>query len=228
MSDLSDSRLDRIEQRIDAVEAKTGGKDKWDKIAVLGNLLVPILSAVVVLVVGWYIKDSIEIALRQQEVEISAGAGMADLLTGLRGAATPSEAEAAAVSLAAFGRAAIAPLVNEMNKGSLTAQDAAAEALFVLGLTHPEATCHVLTRVLDNRSRQFSWQSHRRVIRLIGAIGCGAAVDSLHRYHALVADDSEPARRAYAKILRNATPPDIEDVVLMREDIGQVLQQIGK
>jgi len=204
-------------------------KDRWDKADILIKAVVPLVSAVVIGLFGFWIKDSVDQAFKRQELEISSAKGMRDLISELRKSdLSEPEAEAASMAMAAFGRPALVPLVNELNIGSTSSQPAAEKALFVVGLAHPDQACELLESVLNNHNRQFSVQAHRSVIRLLGAIGCEEAVDSLVGYRVLVKDDSQATREAYAKMVAGDQVPTVTEVGQVQEDLNDALELLGE
>jgi hypothetical protein len=74
-----------------------------------GKIVIPIL----VLVVAWFIKDSVDAALKEREIEVSTAQAMNSQLTTLRAqkGLTQPAADAAALVLSTFGRPSIMLLV---------------------------------------------------------------------------------------------------------------------
>jgi hypothetical protein len=125
--------------------------------------------------------------------------------------ATQDEIERGALLLAAYGQASIIPLVNEFRYGGLRAP-AAERALGLVALSDPEDLCKILPRVLTNRTGQFAWDTHLRVIRLLGGSGCTGATDELRRYQVHLenarAGKDDPS---FYELVADKPPPDALD-----------------
>jgi len=131
-----------------------------------------ILPVVLVLMTYW-IKDSVDIALQERQLEVQTAQGMQAALTSLRtDGVTASAAEAAALVLASFGRPAIVLLIREHDDGSPEVSVAAEKGLFVLGMTHPTELCAALERVIADRVRRFRIETHRVAVRQIMLADC--------------------------------------------------------
>jgi hypothetical protein len=136
----------------------------------VGKILIPIL----LLVVAWWIKDSVDAALKAREIEVSTAEAMRDQLTILRSKdqLTQPQADAAALVLATFGRPSIFLIIREYDFGSVEASLAADKALLVLGLTHPSDLCSVLDAVLSDKGGRFRIETHTLAAKHIGQARC--------------------------------------------------------
>jgi hypothetical protein len=205
-------RLDKLEGQ--KKKPTTLGQRLLD---ILAQALVPIISGGVILLLGYGLKDSVDQALRREQLNLSYASQMQELLEKMRApGATREQAEAAAQVLATFGNPAVAPLVSELQFEGLRSL-AAEGALRTMALTTAESACEVLPRVLDNRSRLYDWQTHQRAIRLLGDLECSGAAEGLRTYRQQVADARpEDGYQGYARLLRS-------DAHLDRDSVGQVL-----
>ncbi len=204
-------------------------KDWWDKFGILAKAVGPLATALLVLIIGFGIKDSVDFALRQRQLEISSAQGMQEMIAELhRGNLTKSDAEAAATALAAFGPAALLPLVNVLSTGAIEEKLAAGKGLFLIGISHPEPTCQILESVLKNRNQQFSWSTHRSVIRLLGQINCRDAIDSLKEYQALVRENTESGLKAYRSIVLGQSPPELADMDEVEKEVDRALGLLSR
>jgi hypothetical protein len=204
-------------------------KDWWDKFGILAQAVGPVVAALLVLIIGFQIKDSVDLGLRERQLEISSAQGMHNLIAELqRDGLTRDKADAAAIALTAFGRSSLAPLINELNIGSTHAKLAAEKALFMIGVSHPRATCEILERTLNNHNQQFSWSAHRSIIRLLGQVDCRDAVESLEKYRALVQDSSQEGREAYGQVVAGDSTPTVENINALQKEIKSALDLLNR
>jgi hypothetical protein len=123
-----------------------------------------ILPVALVLITYW-IKDSVDVALKERQLEVQTAQGMQAALTSLRtDGVTASAADAAALVLASFGRPAVVLLIREHDVGSPEVSLAAEKGLSVLGMTHPDDLCAALGRVIADRTRRFRIETHRMAV----------------------------------------------------------------
>ncbi len=205
-----------IENRIGRLEAKEAGdlsgvsaapaaksntpqdkpKDFWDKLKVLSPLMTP----VVLLLLGYWLNDSINQALRRQELQLSNVREMRQLLTDLQGnEVTPAGADGIAGTLSAFGAPSVGPLVSILSYGDEIRSPAAVKALRAVGLTAPEAVCGPLIKVVDNRSGRFNWRTHMDALTLIGDLECRNARPALRRFGILLEQMKTPEQYPTAR-----------------------------
>ena len=160
-------------------EARPKPKDGWDRLQAL--------SSVIFGIAGIAITVLLTHALEVRQLEIAQGQAVKELLGTLnRRDVSDSEARAAGFALAAYGRAAIAPLVHQLQSSDPIRRGAAEEGLLALGLTHRGEACDILARIIDNRTRRYSWTTHHSAIRLLGSLGCRGKRGSLLRYRDVV------------------------------------------
>jgi hypothetical protein len=133
-----------------------------------------ILPLALVLITYW-IKDSVDIALKERQLEVQTAQGMQAALTTLRtDGVTANAADAAALVLASFGRPAVVLLIREHDVGSPEVSLAAEKGLSVLGLTHQDDLCPALERVIGDRTRRFRIETHRMAVRQLMLADCQA------------------------------------------------------
>lgn len=185
-------------------------KDNWDKAEILGKIAGPLVVGLVIGFFGYWLKDSVELAFKQQEIELSSAAAIQGLVADLlRPNATQVQADAAALAMASFGRPALIPLTSALMHGSSTIIDASKKSMFALSLTYSQETCITLKEILNNRNKQFSHYAHLAVVQLLGEVGCGDALESLESYFEYVKDDSPDARKNYQSILSDKSAPSV-------------------
>ena len=176
---------------------------KW-----MGPALPSLLGTIVMLVLGYWVKDSVDIALKRQQMQLSFAKEMqAQLDTMSKPESDISTAERAAVLLSTFGEPAITPLLNEMRYGGN--RSIAAEAgLRALALTDADGLCRVLPNVLTSRSQQFGWETHLRVIRLLGAANCVNTKPVLVAYQRSIRDAREGKSKEYFELIADSPKDD--------------------
>jgi len=193
----------------------------------MGDEAPKLVAAVVLLIITYWIKDSVDLALRRQQLQLETTKGMESHLESMAkpNAAQP-DIDRAALLLAAYGQASIIPLVNELREKGARAQ-AAEGALGLVALSDPEDLCKVLPGVLANRTGLFGWESHLRVIRLLGGSGCSRAKDDLRRYQMHLEnvragkDDS-----SFFELISDKPAPDALDQ--LHRALTKTLEQLGR
>jgi hypothetical protein len=157
----------------------------WDRLNTLG----PIITPIIVLVIGYWLKDSVDNAIKRQELQLSNVKEMREELAAIQKAdVTPEAVQASAFTLAAFGQHAVPPLLTVLSSGDEIRRPAAERALRAVGLTDPEAVCGPIARVIDNRTGRFNWLTLQSAIRLAGDLTCTNARPALERQNLLLRD----------------------------------------
>lgn len=189
-------------------------------LAWMGSEAPKLVAAAVMLFLTWGIKDSVDQAVSRQQLQLSFTKEMQAQLEKMADPnASKTDIERAALLMAAYGEPAVLPLLDELRYGDLRANGAEA-GLRYLALVDPQGLCRVLPRVLTNRTRQFGWNTHLRVIRLIGESGCKDAGADLRRYRdALQGARDEAASAAFFE--RVADSPKADQV----EQLDQALRR---
>lgn len=191
---------------------------------ILAQALVPIISGVVILLLGFAFKDSVDQALQREQLNLSYAEKMQQLLMQLRASdASRESAEAAALTLSTFGAPAVPPLVNALQYEGVTAL-AAESGLRGLALTAPEAACRTLEKVLSNRTRLFRWETHLRAIRLLGDLDCRDSLPALRSYQTrLTVAKANDQFQSYAALLHPQSHPDPDNMAQLRATLAQSL-----
>lgn len=233
----TDERLQQLQADLSCLRAThgerleklEGGKKKSSSLGgrlldILAQALVPIISGAVILLLGFAFKDSVDQALRREQLNLSYAEKMQQLLVQLRAPdASRESAEAAALTLATFGAPAVPPLVNALQYEGVTAL-AAESGLRGLALTAPEAACQTLEKLLTNRTRLFRWETHLRAIRLLGDLDCRGALPSLRSYQTrLPATGADDQLQSYAALLHPESHPNQDNLSQIRAALDQTL-----
>ena len=96
-----EARLSRIEDGLKKLQPKQ--KDGWEKL----QALTPLVSGILVAVVGYFLTGSVNNAIQRQQLQLSNVKEMRELLAQLN-TADSTLADSAAFTLSAFGRPAVA------------------------------------------------------------------------------------------------------------------------
>lgn len=225
-SRVSDSQTRLLHLRLDALEKDvariTSSRNILSKLKEIAAIVTPLILAAISL----YVTHAITGAMERERLELDHLTAMRDLMVKLGSADTgPAEAEATAVSLAAFGPTAIVPLIHELQADGSVGPLAAEEGLRAVAFRYPESTCDQLIKVMENRSGLFYWQTHRSVIRLMGDIGCSRAGPLLNDLKTIL--DSSDAVDRYTRIVREDRPPNHKALGKIRAEIDRTTQKLG-
>jgi ankyrin repeat protein len=205
------NELARIQDKIDRGTPEEGLFDKMLKVL---SATSTIIAGVIVVVVGYFLTDSVNHALQQHQIEVSSGQAMEQLLEKLRDPrAAKNDADATAITLAsAFGNDAAVALIMELEDGNEVTVPAAEKGLRALALKDQTPTCNLLVKVLTNESRLFSWRTHEAAVRLIGDLDCPNAKGTLAEYKAELASigarNAQEPLAEYQKIFAPEPPVD--------------------
>lgn len=217
------------------VEGETVQGKPWPArfAAWMGAELPKLLGAAVILVLGFALKDSVDLAIKQRQLDLSYTKEMQGLLQQLYGQGRepgrpPSEAElkSAAILLAAYGEPALPGLLSVL-RGSGLETLAAAEGLNALALREPALVCAALPRVLALR-RQYEWQAHELVVQMLGQHGCRQARPALQRYLALVEAAAAGRPQAFETLLRQPPEGPAEVYPRLQRSVSLALQQLDR
>ena len=221
------TETDLLREQVDRLTAQVKDlKPRRDLLSVLKDLA-PLITPIIVALFTLYATRNITAAIERQKLQLSHVSAMKDLMVKL---ATPGiergEAEATAVSLAAFGTAALPPLLYELEASGEVRPLAAAAGIRAVALEHGEDTCAFLTRILENRSGLFSWRAHRRVIDLLGRIGCSSSVPALESLRATLA--ASEGLDQYRRMVSEDDPPSQRHLKTIVEALDDALERIGQ
>jgi hypothetical protein len=190
----------------------------------MGAELPKFLAAAVLLVFGWGIKDSVDLSIKQRQLDLSYAKEMQSLLYKMSEKnAEKEQLEATMVVLSSYGEASLPSLINELRYTGSRA-DAAAVGLASLALTHPAAVCEALPRVLANRSRQFEWQAHQKVIRVLGDNNCTKAAAQLQNYRTIVDAAVRGNAAEFVEFVKAPPLAPAEEYPLLLEEVDRSLR----
>jgi len=237
----TDSSMSEVEERVAAVEARLeqtfaidarfkslegevrklkGGTGLRDWVQTLG----PYVSGLVVLLVGFWIKDSVTLALQREQLDLEYVKQMRDLIKDFDQAPNQAEADADAVGLAMYGQHAIIPLVERLEGGDV-ASLAAERGLGLIGSNDPAVACPKFAGVVADRARRFKWQTHKTMIKVIGRSACVQTAAMLQEYRgelqALGSDATKAT--AFARRYSETESFDIDSAANLGSEIDATL-----
>lgn len=144
-----------------------------------------LLASVVVLVLGFWIKDSVDLAIKQRQLDLSYTKEMQGLLQKISEEEDLAKLKNAAVVLASFGEPALPALLMELRRPDLHGV-AAQHGLEAMAVREPELLCRVLPPLLLKRNQHYGIDAHRSLLELVGDNGCVKALPQLRRYRDFV------------------------------------------
>jgi hypothetical protein len=167
-----DARLARLEPAPTPAGGATArqGRVAWDKLLPWVQALV---TPVVVAVVGWWVSGSLDLAIKQQQADISGVKEMREALADLY-AKDPEKAkvDTAADSIAAFGGVAAAPLIEAYNRGGAARPEAAKRGLIAAAVRDKGRVCNVLATVRQSADQSYTSDTHSLANELWGSLKC--------------------------------------------------------
>jgi hypothetical protein len=168
-----------------------------------------LLASVVVLVLGFWIKDSVDLAIKQRQLDLSYTKEMLAVLQKLTEEEDLGKLNNAAVVLASFGEPALPGLLMELRRPDLHAV-AAVRGLEAMAVREPQTLCRVLPPLLLKRNQHYGLGAHRSLVELIGDNGCFKALPQLRRYRdfARAAVEGHPEALNQRLNTDTAVPPD--------------------
>lgn len=212
-----DARLRTLEETARRLQPRSSLRD-W--LQTLG----PYLGGLAVLIVGFWIKDSVSLALQREQLDLSYVKDVRDLIEDFDASTEQPAADANAIALAMYGKFAIVPLLERLQGGDV-AQLAAERGLRLIGANQPAAACPRFSRLLDDPARRYTWQTHKSTLRLIGISECVPSISMLEAYAEeleLAIADSQRLM-VYAERYSNAAAFDSESADSLKRQATEAL-----
>jgi hypothetical protein len=212
-----DARLKALEDGLKQLKPRSTLRD-W--IQTLG----PYLSGLIILIVGFWLKDSVTMAFQREQIDLSYVKDVRGLIENFDKATEQSSADTNAIALAMYGKFALVPLIERLETGDV-AKIAAERGLRLIGANQPEAACPRFANLLDDPSPRFTWQTHKTIVRLLGSSGCIQDIGLLETYVVTLdqaaADAAELAK--FASRFSNPGVVDAETVDSLRTAVTDAL-----
>jgi len=162
------------EARLKKVEAKLqekGGND--GALAWILDVLKTLLPSIVLAVLGFALKDTVDQALREREIQLAAVKEMEALVPDLQKTdLIRADAQARAAQLAAYGRYSVPFFVNILEVGNENAAMGAEDGLRMVARSEPQVVCAALQTVIQNRTGLYQWRTHLSALRVLGEASC--------------------------------------------------------
>lgn len=194
----------------------------------MGAELPKFLTAFVLLWFGWGIKDSVDLSIKQRQLDLSYAKEMQGLLQKMgEKDAEMTQLHSTAVVLASYGAPALPSLLSELRYSGLRAE-AAIAGIRSVALTQPAPVCEALPRALSNRGRQFDWQAQLKVVGVLGENDCTGAVVPLTDYRAAVAAAAKGKSAAFEEIVRELPLSPAEDYPRLLATIDRSLAMLKR
>ena len=114
-----EERLASIEKMLEARLPPAPKPPASGFLAWMGAELPKLLAAIVVLVLGFALKDSVDLAIKQRQLDLSYTKEMQGLLQQLSGGGTEAQMQSAAVLLASYGEPALPGLMSTLRRPGL-------------------------------------------------------------------------------------------------------------
>jgi hypothetical protein len=175
-------RLERLEKTAKAPAPKgLKGFAVW-----MGPALPQLIGSAVILVLGLWVKDSVDLAIKQKTLQLSYAKEMKEQLDAMAAnGADLGSVERAAVVVATYGTPAIMPLMNELRQGGNRALGAEA-GLRSLAFMIPADVCDAVPRVAASPGRVLGVEGHMASARILAAGGCRSALPMLREHERLL------------------------------------------
>jgi hypothetical protein len=168
-----DARLKALDSEVSKL--KRSGLRDWLQ------ALSPFATSLALLLVGYWLNDSVKAAIEREQLNLDYAKEMRDLIKDFDESTTQPAADANAIGLAMYGTHAILPLVQRLEGGDV-ANLAAEKGLSLLGSSNPSAACPAFATVINDKARRFQWQTHKTILKVMGQSDCVNAIGDITAY----------------------------------------------
>ena len=215
-----EQKLKDLDTRLSNAQPKK--KDGWDKFQSLSSFL----SAIIVLLASLFITNRVEQALKERQLQLANVKEMEQILekiTDVR--ASPDTVRSASLTLAAYGRYAVPPLIQVMRNNPPEHLAAAMDGLRAVGATEPKVVCQQLTAIINNRTQLYHVEVHQNAVQLLGDINCQGSTRALEMYIDRLGQ-TKPTNAPFSKVPGSQTlsENDIESVRTQAEGALKALR----
>jgi hypothetical protein len=203
-----------VEARLKKLEAKVEGGAGKGALAWILDILKTLLPSIVLALVGFALKDTVDQALRERQIQLEAVKEMEKLAPDLqKNDLVRIDAQAKAAQLAAFGRYSVPFFVNILEVGNQNAALGAEDGLRMVARSEPKSVCSSLQAVIRSRSGLYHWQTHLAALKVLGQAGCTEAESDVAAYRDGMASvdnfgkwvaDPAPEQTEYDKVFQQA------------------------
>lgn len=221
-------RLEGLELRLDRMQTPSAPEAKPRK-GIDWKLTADFLKGLTTLflgVAGLVLTITVKNALEERRVSLAEGQAAEELMLALsKPGVERVEAEAAALGLSAYGKAAISPLLTQLESRDPIRRQAARLGLRAVAVGQRKAVCRKLGDIVTQQTGLFSWWTHAEAIQLAGVAECTGLEPALRRYAASLRKDD--AEEFLGRVV--ATPPRVnaETVEELLEALDDALERLG-
>lgn len=188
----------------------------------MGPALPQLIGSAVMLVLAFMVKDSVDLAIKQQQLHLSFVSEMkAQLEAMAKEDATVAEIERAAVLVATFGQPAIMPLMNELRYGGNRAIGAET-GLRSLAFMNQDAVCELIPRVIESPTRLLNWEGQMVSARIVAAGNCKKALPTLRKQQRLLTQAKEGNEEGLNKIVEKL--PNVRQRKLWLQSLNEAIR----
>lgn len=166
-------RLEReiagLDARLRLLQGKAGGGSSEALRAWTQVLLVP----VVLFMLGYWLKDTVDQAFKERQLEQSGLAQVREQLTELYSEeVNAGDALRVALAIGAFGGVAAQPLIEAVNLGGDSRRAAATRGLLTAGLIDHDRVCEALAATVVDNQKIYQWWTKQDAAELMGFLKC--------------------------------------------------------
>src|SRR6266581_5813927 len=203
-----------VEARIKQIEEKLEERNGKGALTWILDVLKTLLPSIVLAILGFALKDTVDQALREREIQLAAVKEMETLVPDFQKTdLVRADAQAKAAQLAAFGRYSVPFFVNILEVGNQNAGVGAEDGLRMVARSEPQVVCAALQSVIQNRTGLYRWQTHLSALEILGQASCTKAcrdvasvrntMSSVDNYQKWVS--SPPMQTEYDKVYKQAS-----------------------
>ncbi len=165
-----------VDGRLKKIEAKLEERNNKGLLTWILDVLKTLLPSIVLALLGFALKDTVDQALREREIQLAAVKEMETLVPDLQKTdLVRADAQAKAAQLAAYGRYSVPFFVNILEVGNQNAAVGAEDGLRMVARSEPEVVCAALQTVIQNRTGLYRWQTHLSALEVLGQASCTKA-----------------------------------------------------
>jgi hypothetical protein len=219
-----DARFKALDSEVS--ELKKAGPRNWLQ------ALAPFATSLALLLIGYWINDSVKAALEREQLDLDYVKDMRDLIKDFDESTTQPVADANAIGLAMYGKHAIIPLVERLEAGDV-ANLAAEKGLLLVGSNDSTAACPKFAAVINDKARRFPWQTHKTILKVMGQSGCVKTTHDITAYEnelSRLATDPQALAR-FSQRYSNPAGFDGESVASLRKEAAvtlDILNSLGQ
>jgi len=197
---------------------------KWKWLGPIVELLKLIIPGLVLFLVTYAIKDSVDMALHERQLQLDYVKTMGTLAAEMQAPGLiPHDATNNAIQLAAFGRYSIPFFIHVLEGGNQNSVAGATEGLHMVSMTEPDEVCRQLALVVSNRSGLYRWTTHLAALQLLAEAGCSSATQTVENYTNSLTLDS---LKTWVSPQPEPNPHEFDELKAQADKTLKVLQRV--